>query len=273
MAPELMPRGRVLEIGVGTGQLALPFRAAGIDVMGVDISKEMLKRLRLKAGAGAAVPVSLADATRLPFGDATFGGAYFRWVLHLIPTWRAAIEETVRVVEPGGVVVGMLGSFGGRPGEIRRHCCDLLGVSGDPVGLGWGETDPLDEHMASLGCDLRLIGPYKEEGTERLDDYLREVSEGKYSWTWTVPDDARREAVERIRPWAQERWGPLDRELTYSHEGYWRAYDLPSLSASLSAPISALSRPVRPRPFGVSRYVPVSFDDYGPPGRPDTRRF
>jgi SAM-dependent methyltransferase len=230
LAPELMPADRVLEIGVGTGQLALPLRAAGIDVVGIDLSRKMLRRLQLKGG-GPAVPVSLADATRLPFDDATFGAVYFRWVLHLIPAWRRTMEEAVRVVEPGGVVVGMLGSFGGRPGEIRRHCCELLGVSGDPVGLGWGDTDPLDEQMASLGCGLRLIGPYAEEGTERLDEYLREIADGMYSWTWTVPDDARREAVERIRPWAQERWGSLDAELAYSLEAYWRAYDVPDRSA------------------------------------------
>ena len=231
LTPELMARGRVLEIGVGTGQLALPLRAAGIDVVGIDISREMVRRLQVKARGSATVPVALADATRLPFDDATFGAVYFRWVLHLIPAWRRTMEEAVRVLEPGGVVVGMLGSFEGRPGEIRRRCCELLGVSGDPVGLGWGDTDPLDEQMGALGCGLRLIGPHAEAGTERLDEYLREVGDGVYSWTWTIPDEARREAVERVRPWAQQRWGPLDRELAYSYEAYWRAYDVPDRSA------------------------------------------
>jgi SAM-dependent methyltransferase len=228
MVPELRPRGRILEIGVGTGLLALPFRAAGIDVVGVDISVEMLSRLRSKAAPGRGAPVALADATVLPFADSTFGGSYFRWVLHLIPAWRRAMEEVVRVVEPGGVIIGMLGSFGGRPGEIRRRCCELLGVSGEPVGLGWDGMDVLDEQMASLGCTLRLLGPHEEEGTERLDEYLREVADGKYSWTWTVPDDARRDVVESIRPWAIERWGPLERELPYTYKGYWRAYDVPA---------------------------------------------
>ena len=45
--------GRVLELGVGTGRLALPLAAAGFDVVGVDASAEMLDRLRAKDPTGA----------------------------------------------------------------------------------------------------------------------------------------------------------------------------------------------------------------------------
>ncbi|QQS25711.1 MAG: class I SAM-dependent methyltransferase [Actinomycetota bacterium] len=45
------PAGPLLELGVGTGRLALPLAAAGLEVHGVDVSPEMLARLRAKPGA------------------------------------------------------------------------------------------------------------------------------------------------------------------------------------------------------------------------------
>jgi len=50
----------VLELGVGTGRLALPLVAAGLEVHGIDASPAMVERLRAKAG-GAAVRVSMGD--------------------------------------------------------------------------------------------------------------------------------------------------------------------------------------------------------------------
>ena len=52
--------GRVLELGIGTGRLALPLAARGVDVHGIDSSEAMIARLRAKPG-GAALPVVIGD--------------------------------------------------------------------------------------------------------------------------------------------------------------------------------------------------------------------
>ncbi len=229
LAPELGQRGRVLEVGVGTGQMALPLRTAGVRVTGVDISAAMLERLIGKARDTDPLPVARADATRLPFRGGAFRAAYARWVMHLIPSWRTALEELVRVVAPGGVVVVQLGDGSpGRQGEIRRRCCGLVGLSEQPPGLNWGDTQTLDGAMAALGCGLRLLGPVRHEHRERLSDYLDEVDAGMYSWTWRIDEAVRREAVAAIRSWAEERWGPLEQEITVTTEAFWRAYDVAS---------------------------------------------
>ncbi len=57
---ELADGGAVLELGVGTGRLALPLAARGLDVHGVDASPAMVERLRAKPGGGA-VHVTLGD--------------------------------------------------------------------------------------------------------------------------------------------------------------------------------------------------------------------
>ena len=54
--------GRALELGIGTGRFALPLRAAGVEVHGIDASAAMVSKLRLKPG-GDAIPVTIADFT------------------------------------------------------------------------------------------------------------------------------------------------------------------------------------------------------------------
>src|SRR5439155_24677412 len=75
LAAEYRERGRVLEVGVGTGRIALPLAEAGVAVAGVDLSRPMMDRLVQKAGGRSPVPLAVADATTLPFAGGTFGAA------------------------------------------------------------------------------------------------------------------------------------------------------------------------------------------------------
>ncbi len=74
--PELNPRmidvlatlagqGRVLELGIGTGRVAPPLKAAGAHIEGIDASEAMLERLRAKPG-GSEIPVTLGNFAGVP---------------------------------------------------------------------------------------------------------------------------------------------------------------------------------------------------------------
>jgi SAM-dependent methyltransferase len=227
LSSELRGRARVLEVGVGTGLLALRLDEAGIPVSGLDLSAPMLAKLVEKAGGAPPFPLVLGDATTMPFADGAFGAAYLRWVLHLIPDWRAALAEMARVVRPGGVLLVSLGAFDEVGTAIRARFSEITGLSTDPVGLMWGEHDALDAELEGLGARLRLLPAIRDEGEEPLGTFLDALEEGRWSWTWHVPEDARKDAVRVLRPWAEERYGPLDRVERYSVETVWRAYDLP----------------------------------------------
>src|SRR5437870_1867562 len=109
LADELRDRGSCLEIGVGTGRMAIPLRRHGVDMYGVDISLAMLTELLRKRSGGPLPWISLADATDLPFENGPFGSALACHVLHLVGDWERAARELVRVVRPGGVVIAGLG--------------------------------------------------------------------------------------------------------------------------------------------------------------------
>src|SRR5688572_13127639 len=62
--------GPVLELGIGTGRLALPLRAKGVEVYGIDASQAMIDKLRDKPG-GSEILVTRGD-----FADVDVEGAY-----------------------------------------------------------------------------------------------------------------------------------------------------------------------------------------------------
>ncbi|AZS83707.1 class I SAM-dependent DNA methyltransferase [Streptomyces griseoviridis] len=70
----LAGHGPVLELGVGTGRVALPLRARGLAVHGVDGSEAMVRRLRAKPG-GDEIPVTVGDFAEVPV-DGSFSLVY-----------------------------------------------------------------------------------------------------------------------------------------------------------------------------------------------------
>src|SRR6187399_3619069 len=57
---QLAAGGPALELGIGTGRIALPLAARGVEVHGIDLSEAMVARLRAKPG-GDAIPVAIGD--------------------------------------------------------------------------------------------------------------------------------------------------------------------------------------------------------------------
>ena len=90
---------RVLDACCGTGDLALADRAAGGNVVGVDFSERMLERARRKAPD---VEWVRADATALPFEDATFDVVTVGFGIRNVPDLEEGLRELARVTRPGG---------------------------------------------------------------------------------------------------------------------------------------------------------------------------
>src|SRR5687767_1296297 len=73
---ELAGAERVLEVGIGTGRIAVTL---DLPIIGLDLSRPMMGVLRTKTSA---IPLVEGDGTRLPFPDARFDAAYVAHVLH-----------------------------------------------------------------------------------------------------------------------------------------------------------------------------------------------
>ncbi len=97
----LLGAGPVLELGCGNGKLLKPLVAAGVDVIGLDISWHILSRLP------ANIPRVMADAAQLPFLNDTFSTVLdIHCTGHLGAAGRReAAAECFRVLRPGGHLV------------------------------------------------------------------------------------------------------------------------------------------------------------------------
>jgi demethylmenaquinone methyltransferase/2-methoxy-6-polyprenyl-1,4-benzoquinol methylase len=98
--------GRVLDVGAGTGDMALALlrRWPGITIVGVDPTVEMMRLGRDKRSAEK-VQWAQGDGLRLPFPDAHFDAVVSAFVLRNVPGVSTALAEQCRVVRPGGRVV------------------------------------------------------------------------------------------------------------------------------------------------------------------------
>ena len=98
--------GPVLELGVGTGRIAVPVAAAGVEIVGVDLSEGMLAVARERAElAGVAVDLRLGDMREPPV-EGTFAlvAIPFRSLLHMETDRdrRAVLRVVARLLAPGG---------------------------------------------------------------------------------------------------------------------------------------------------------------------------
>ena len=90
---------RVLDVGCGTGRLAVALAERGAKVWGVDPSEEMLAQARLAAGKKVGLKRGSGEA--LPFKDGWFDRVVLRLVVHLLDR-QQALPELERVLAPGG---------------------------------------------------------------------------------------------------------------------------------------------------------------------------
>ncbi len=98
--------GRILDAGAGTGRFTIPLLEAGLEVVSLDISLEMLEEGR-RAGEkrGKELRLTAGDLERLPFPDESFDSVVSIIVLRHFPNWRELLAECVRVLRPGGRLI------------------------------------------------------------------------------------------------------------------------------------------------------------------------
>jgi SAM-dependent methyltransferase len=99
--------GRVLELGIGGGRVALPLTRRGITVEGIEASQAVLDRLRATPGAES-IPVTVGDMADVP-ADGPFRLVYLVWsgLFHLPSQARQVdcFRNAARVLAPGGAFV------------------------------------------------------------------------------------------------------------------------------------------------------------------------
>jgi phosphatidylethanolamine/phosphatidyl-N-methylethanolamine N-methyltransferase len=145
-----LPGTKVLEVGVGTG-LALPLYSLQKQVVGIDLSRDMLRRARDRVATDRLRNVAglvEMDAESMAFQDGSFDIAVAMFTATVVPDARRLYREMRRVVRPGGelLFVNHFAASGGVRWWAERTLAPLSRV------LGWHPdfalTDLLDDPLA-----------------------------------------------------------------------------------------------------------------------------
>jgi SAM-dependent methyltransferase len=111
---------RVLDVGTGTGALALELEATmpSSEIVGVDPSEAFIEFAR-RAARSQRARFEVGDGQALHFPDATFDRTVSQLVMNFIPQPERAIAEMRRVTRPGGTVSACVWDYGQGMGMLR----------------------------------------------------------------------------------------------------------------------------------------------------------
>lgn len=140
-----------LEMAIGTGRVALPLRAAGVDVTGIELSRPMVARLRSKPG-GEDIPVTIGDMATTVVGE-DFGLVYlvYSTISNLLTqdAQVACFENAAAHLAPGGVFV----VENGVP-PLRRlpPGTDVVAFDATATHIGVDVVDVVAQRLTSRHC-------------------------------------------------------------------------------------------------------------------------
>ena len=165
---ELAGEGAALELGIGTGRIALPLSERGVRVSGIDLSEAMVARLRAKPG-GEEIAVSIGDfATTKVEGRFSLAYVVFNTINNLTTqdAQVACFENVAAHLEPGGCFVVEVGVLSTRPLEVFDLSDTHVGVDEYDA-----DTQRLVSHHFSLvdGRWERLSMPFRGVSPAELD--------------------------------------------------------------------------------------------------------
>ncbi len=213
----------LLEVGVGTGRISRPLMERGLRVTGIDIAPRMMAQLVARLTPAHTRPdLMLADATRMPFRDNSFPAMLFVHVLHLIPGWREAIAEMLRVLSPGGVILSSWdqskGAFWGESstagdwdvaGEWWKDALKAAGVERRRRANIPDISAAFEE--AGATTEVSVIAELQETST--VEEELALTRDRIHSWSWEIPDEIYDKLVPQHEKWAIDHFGSADAKL------------------------------------------------------------
>jgi phosphatidylethanolamine/phosphatidyl-N-methylethanolamine N-methyltransferase len=145
--------GRVLEVGVGTG-LSLPAYNRSLEIVGIDLSPEMLRKARERVATEGLTNVTglhEMDAGDLKFPDAAFDTVVAMYVMTVVPEPEIVMRELARVTKPGGQVL-LVNHFSQREG-VRGWVERRMAPFADKI--GWRSV--FDVSRVTVCDDLDLV--------------------------------------------------------------------------------------------------------------------
>jgi ubiquinone/menaquinone biosynthesis C-methylase UbiE len=221
------PGDPLLEIGTGTGRIALPLLSRGFNLTGLDISPRMLQKFVLKAQPVHPALI-VGDAHTLPFPDGSFPTVLSVQLLHLVEDWQEVIQEARRVTAAHGVfILGYTVQTDENTPEyeVAMHMREELKVRGIQRRKDFLEAyNQVHQELLRLGASFEEKVAATWIVSKCLKDTLTYYEQQVFSHSWTIPDDQYFQAFEATRIWALEKYPDPDLVFEHPHKFGWQRY-------------------------------------------------
>jgi ubiquinone/menaquinone biosynthesis C-methylase UbiE len=213
--------GHFLEVGVGTGRIAMPIVARGYRFTGLDVDAEMMELFRAKcAGVSRKVSLVRGDAQVLPFEAESFHGVIAVHVWHLVPDLGLALDEALRVLKPGGFLFeGWDAPVSDGPEQVGRSEYDIQNAWCQAI-KPYGFSVQRGSHRAALKLSAEYLAEKSLSSEERIvarwevvhtpAEVLEALAEGLLSFTRNVPVEVRVKATRDVKQQLLGAHGELD---------------------------------------------------------------
>lgn len=157
-----IPTGcQLLDVACGSGQLALWAARDGVNVTGIDIAPNLVRRAQARAHAeGLNARFMEGDAEALPFDDGTFDVVTSLIGAMFAPRPSLVARELLRVCSPGGTIAMANWTAEGFVGKMFKTFAKFLAPSGTPSPVLWGNEAVVRERLGGQVSDLTMTRRY-----------------------------------------------------------------------------------------------------------------
>lgn len=216
---------RALEIGIGTGRIAIAVAGRLERLFGIDLSRDMMAVLRRKIeGTNLQIALTEGNALYLPYPNDTFDLAYAVHVYHLVANWREAMADARRVIKPGGSFVVSFHRRDDDSPNVRlrdemRRLAREYGVDTRRPGAQ-SEDETLGEIQNMYG-NARVVLVAAQREPEVPSEILTDLDKQIFSETWAIPREVMDRVTPRLREWAAQEYGDLAQPIEALNETRW----------------------------------------------------
>ena len=228
LLPHLPRPGHVLEVGAGTGRIARLLLNLGVPVVGIDLSRPMMDRLRGVQPAGpAAVRLVQGDARRLPLAARAVTAVIAVHLFHLVGDAEQAMNDVLRVIAPRGVVaVGWNwhppDSIGRR---VRRAWREIVAQHGADMGApGLREMDAPVKFFRGRARRYAEIQACEWHVERTPRQALEDVEKKTFSSSWVVGEAVFPVCLAELHAWAERELPDLDRSRNELRRFIWHIF-------------------------------------------------
>ncbi len=204
---------RVLDVGCGTGNQAIPAARIGAQVAAVDIAPNLLAQAAERAKQeGLNIDFREADAEALPFADGEFDVVMSMFAAMFAPRPEMVVAEALRVCRPGGLIA--MGNWT-RDSLVARQNVIMARFVPPPPGssnpFDWGDESIVQERFgdrAEVTCTRRPFIFDLPFGPEEAEDYFRRHLGPIKTVMSRLDDTGKQHLMEELRKlWVDENQG------------------------------------------------------------------